>query len=533
MGSKKYLLIAVSAMLSVLMSFTCFADDRRIIVGEDGLSYCVSGNGSYFYLYDSVCIYKNGKYYKCETEWQKIDGKWYYFDPCEGYMENNGLTYIGDDCFWFDEDGVMHNGWIKYYWGEDDTDYAYYYAAPGGALTKGWRFINGKYYYFDPDTCIMLSDCLWEIEGKAYSFAKSGAMETGFIIHKYSYDDENYYTEGYYAAADGALVAGWKYIDGNWYYFDTETYMMYADSIMNIKNNYYFFYEDGRMGIGWCKRVYENWDGTTDTSWYYTDSLGHLLSGWQKIGGKWYFFDDEGYDGDRQMFSDDSYRIGDKIYLFTDSGALVSEAGWVKLGGCWYYSKSNGTPEIGWKQIGGVWYYFDPEYGEMCSSLRAINGYLNDFASNGAWRGKVTTPGWRKCYDSWYYVKSNGKAAIGWESINGKWYYFYENGTMAVYSVLVGEKCYFMEESGALTTTQGWKSEMWGDEKVWFYTDTNGVCRRGWQSIKGKWYYFATDAYAIMCCDEWYEIEGIEYRFDENGVYTGEKYDPEEMEGVG
>ena len=41
MGSKKYLLIAVSAMLSVLMSFTCFADDRRIIVGEDGLSYCM------------------------------------------------------------------------------------------------------------------------------------------------------------------------------------------------------------------------------------------------------------------------------------------------------------------------------------------------------------------------------------------------------------------------------------------------------------------------------------------------------------
>ena len=62
------------------------------------------------------------------TDWQKINGKWYYFESS----------------------GSMHAGWL---------------------------LDGGTWYYLDPDSGAMVYDTEREINGKSYSFDESGACE--------------------------------------------------------------------------------------------------------------------------------------------------------------------------------------------------------------------------------------------------------------------------------------------------------------------------------------------------------------------
>nr|MCR4839305.1 hypothetical protein [Eubacterium sp.] len=88
--------------------------------------------------------------------------------------------------------------------------------------------------------------------------------------------------------------------------------------------------------------------------WYYYDSEGELVTGWQKISGKWYWFNASG----------------------------VMQTGWKKLGGKWYFFETSGAMRIGWKKLGGKWYFFDTS-GAMVTGTRKIGGKTYRFDSSG------------------------------------------------------------------------------------------------------------------------------------------------------
>ncbi len=73
--------------------------------------------------------------------WVKNDsGHWLYYSSGKtltGWQTIGGLRY------YFNSDGVMHEGWKQ-----DDTTAKWYYWTNDGAVT-GWREIDGKWYYFD------------------------------------------------------------------------------------------------------------------------------------------------------------------------------------------------------------------------------------------------------------------------------------------------------------------------------------------------------------------------------------------------
>lgn len=112
-----------------------------------------------------------------------------------------------------------------------------YYAGKGGYLVKGWQIINGKTYYFSPDTGRMLTG-LQEIE-------------KGGKTHKY------------YFGKDGKMHTGWKKIDGSWYCFSA----------------------DGTMQTGWAEKSGKK---------YYLGDDGAAVTGKTEIDGKEYTFDDTG-----------------------------------------------------------------------------------------------------------------------------------------------------------------------------------------------------------------------------------------------
>ena len=80
------------------------------------------------------------------TGWQKIDGKWYFFDEKNGDMKKGWIFW---DSSWFYLDpktGVMQTGWIDY------KQKRCYLEPSGRALRNCTRFIDGKAYQFD-DGC--------------------------------------------------------------------------------------------------------------------------------------------------------------------------------------------------------------------------------------------------------------------------------------------------------------------------------------------------------------------------------------------
>lgn len=74
----------------------------------------------------------------------------------------------------------------------------------------------------------------------------------------------------------------WKEIDGGWYYFDAEGYIVYGWQEIN-GNKYYFDPEKGTMKKGWVE--------FTTNEWYYFDpSTGAMYTGWHIINDKYYYF---------------------------------------------------------------------------------------------------------------------------------------------------------------------------------------------------------------------------------------------------
>ena len=90
---------------------------------------------------DTFCFNKRGY---MVTGWQKIDGKWYFFDE-SGAMRKGWIVWK-EAWFYLDPtDGHMHTGWLDY------KKKRCYLDGSGRALCDCIRVIDGKTYQFDKD----------------------------------------------------------------------------------------------------------------------------------------------------------------------------------------------------------------------------------------------------------------------------------------------------------------------------------------------------------------------------------------------
>ena len=289
--------------------------------------------------------------------WQKIDGKWHYFDQAnQGIMVYGCEKEISGKTYFFDEDGVMKVGWIQ-------CSEGWYYAEGGGVKQTGWQYIGNDWYYFDEANemypGVMICNCEKEILGKRYFFGITGAMEKGWIQR----------AEGwYYAEGGGVKQTGWQYIGSNWYYFDenNESYpgLMVFDCEKTIYGKTYYFTVSGAMRVGW---YWENGGWS-----YYDDNSGQKISGWKNVSGYWYYLDPNDQD---RMTAGKWKKISKHWYYFEGGGKMQTD--WQKISGLWYYFGSNGGMRTGWQYINGNWYYFytanDPHGGSEGEMARNVN----------------------------------------------------------------------------------------------------------------------------------------------------------------
>jgi len=154
--------------------------------------------------------------------------------------------------------------------------------------------------------------------------------------------------------------------------------------------------------------------------WWYGDDLGwEAKNQWQKIDGKYYFFDKDGY------MEADAYRQG---YYLKANGAWDGKAkvaGWKQDSKGWWYSLGGSDfLKNGWKKIDGNWYYF------KATGYIAINEFVQGWwvGKTGAWKDSVRYS-WHKSGSKWWYGTKDGWYAKSKSyTIDGKTYTFDKKG---------------------------------------------------------------------------------------------------------
>ena len=276
-------------------------------------------------------------------------------------------------------------------------------AAPRNA----WEIVGGKTYYYGDDG----QPVRWgqKIGGYWYYFNGSGVMQTGWVT--WNADGRKSYFD-----VDGRAKIGWQQIGGKWYYFDPATgkSLRWGQKVKGSDGQSHFFYfnERSEMVEGW---VTWNADGTKS---YFSYGSGRARTGWQQIGGKWYYFDPTTGKSLRWR-----QYINGNFFYFNERSEMVE--GWVTWnadGTKSYFSYGSGRAKTGWQQLGGKWYYFDPTTGKSLRWGQRIGG--NFFYFNEASVMQTGWITWKADGKKSYFQPGSGRALVGSHKIDGKWYYF-------------------------------------------------------------------------------------------------------------
>ena len=294
-------------------------------------------------------------------------------------------------------------------WHQEEEDW-YYYDADGNRAS-GWRYIGNCWYYLNGEDeqkpGVMSVGTFQVIDGKTYAFNASGVMRKGWISE----------TEGwYYAKADGSFADGWQFISNGWYYFEKDNaeypYLMVSSCKKEINGAEYFFDGNGTMRKGWISEK---------EGWYYTVNSGAKVTGWAKVGTKWYYLDPDNAEHPGLMLSSTERTIAGVDYIFEADGSM--RAGWYKAGVDWYYyGETLGQICSGWQKVGGYWYYLDPINGNKAflGGWKVVNGAWYYFNPGGA-----MATNWLYVGGNWYYLAGDGVMRTGWQWVDNNWYYFY------------------------------------------------------------------------------------------------------------
>ena len=234
----------------------------------------------------------DGSYAK--SDWEMIDGKWYYFDPA-GWM-TTGWQLVKGSWYYLSGSGEMLTGWQL-------VKGSLYYLDGSGAMLTGWQYIGDKWYYLSGSGAMLTG---WQfIGGKWYYLESSGAMASDTWIGEYYVNASGVWEEGkqstgwqqsngrwYYINTDGSRAKStWKNIDGSDYYFDADGWMV--TGWLKLGKNYYYLKENGAKAVDY-------WVGTTGVGGYYINKYG-------------------------VMVADSTYSVGDTIYTFDSNGLCTGK----------------------------------------------------------------------------------------------------------------------------------------------------------------------------------------------------------------
>ena len=207
----------------------------------------------------------NGIYYfneaaQLQTGWLELDGFTFFFNPAENgklftgwwsdpavgtrYLDTTdghmltGLSVIGKDMYFFNEQGLLQTGWI-------DVQGATYMFNPNdnGKMYKGWWTDPTGTYYLDAVDAHRVTG-LTSIDGSVYYFNETGQMQVGAV---------NVGGVTYFFGADGKMQTGIQAVGDATYFFGADGAM--ATGLIQTKDGIYYAGADGKLVIGQAVQI--------------------------------------------------------------------------------------------------------------------------------------------------------------------------------------------------------------------------------------------------------------------------------------
>lgn len=270
----------------------------------------------------------------------------------------------------------------------------YLFGADGKLITKSLQMrhpLPDVYFNIDPKTGELLYiSCRVpgeeELHLEAYRFV--GPNYTSVSLYGFvKYDGKTYYIVDD-DKEPGRLLRGWHNLNGLTYYFRNSGSMV--TGIQYIDGLWYGFRDSGTLARGW-----QYMDG----HWRYFRQSGTMVrSRWEWIDHNWKFFNHKGESMDQfweekgnvwlsQAGPNTQYARGWKTvngrtyYFRESSGTMVT--GWQWIDGDWKYFRPQGTQAFGWQYIGGNWYFLRFGSGNRVRGRQYIDGRWYHFRSNG------------------------------------------------------------------------------------------------------------------------------------------------------
>ena len=296
-------------------------DERLDGWSKDGWYYYVNGElakgivrikDNYYYFDES-----SGRVCK-EARWIEFEGK-RYFSNADGILYQNQMISFGNTYYYMGTDGSVQRGVMK-------TDYGLCFAGDDGVIQKKaqWIEFEGKRYFSNADGILYQNQvitfgnigyCMGDDGSVQYGVAKAGGKyyhtdkNTGVIIKSTGWIEEN--GKRYFSKEDGSLYQNQFIRFAETYYYCGSDAAIVKNKTQVVDDVWYRFDEKGVMikDGGWGeyngKKYYKNpatgfpykeqWV-TFGRLWYYANSQGFMVSGWQTIGGdKYYFYSDTKY----------------------------------------------------------------------------------------------------------------------------------------------------------------------------------------------------------------------------------------------
>jgi glucan-binding YG repeat protein len=330
----------------------------KLSTGTSGLVQSTADTDVYYFFSSS----KNGSI--ATSKWVKSKGGYYYADA-DGQIKL-GTIKVGSKLYHITAKGRLTS------YTKSSYDQKYYYATAKGVLKTGLQKISGKYYYFNPKTGMRQTGAV-TIKGYTYFFnTKTGAARTGWVKSggKYYYYDKSYHQ-----------VTGFLTISKKRYYFDaSDNGARVQSSWKKIGKYYYYFNAKGVIQTGFFK---------VGDDTYYATAKGIRKRGWQTVSGRKYYLDKT-----TGIVQTGWLTYNNKKYYLnpTKSSSTYGAAktGFVKIDGSWYYFNNDGTMRTGWLISDGKYYYFNKTTGKMLTGTQTIGGKTYDFGKSGAYTKKLT-----------------------------------------------------------------------------------------------------------------------------------------------
>lgn len=288
--------------------------------------------------------------------WAEVgtSGSWYYFDS-EGYLktmhggaETDGWLEVGGKWYhvdsnnntsWADGYGRMQTGWL--YLKDTSGTWWYFFETEGGDPTTSnygkmakntlvpadndttkrtmyvnsdghrqgnlWVTVNG-YEYWIKENCIYKTG--WHKEGSVqYYLGDDGKKVTGWSKQ----DNLYYYLDPDSTPRSGAMVTGWKTIEGDGtYYLSPANGAMWTGKGVEIDKKLYYLDSNGRQQLGWQD------DGRCYRKTYGSGGYAYI-SEWT--------FDDRYVDGNGYPYT--GYAKQNNVNYYVENGYKYT--GWKKL----------------------------------------------------------------------------------------------------------------------------------------------------------------------------------------------------------